>query len=221
MVKPPKSCSTNFSYKYSFQTLGEKPAPLLSLLWKQAGISLVLPLVYHKNGEKHRVFFFTGKVRGAAGPWVKCMLNLCGQAVRKKLGLFLLTQDAGGFFALIPLSCGGFSGRKKAFFVLFPKKSRGCLHKKRRWWKRGKTESRMGTRVFHSFHRVFHSFGGKGWLRLVSLWKSSLPPGRKKEFSCRIWKKIPKNAWFCQCGGKKPGFCPLGAAFLFEIFEDI
>lgn len=172
-----------------------------------------MPLVYHKNGEKHRVFFFTGKVRGAAGPWVKCMLNLCGQAVRKKLGLFLLTQDAGGFFALIPLSCGGFSGRKKAFFVLFPKKA-GAVYIKNAGGGNGeKRKAAWGQGFFTVSTEFSTALAGKVGCVWFPCGKVLCRLGEKKNFLAEFGRKSRKMHGSVNAEGKNRDSVPWGLHF--------
>ena len=166
--------------------LGGKRTLSHQLKRKHAGTPLLLPLVYHKTGENPSPsFFWSGPLFGGI-PLVKCMLNLCGQAVRKKFHLPHLTQDKALFSCKYPGFWGCVLSRIQAIFVLFSKNSAACLHKRGPWWKRGKAENRMGQGVFHSFHRVFHIPRWKWWLPGAGLWKSGVFLVSKKEFSCMV-----------------------------------
>ena len=75
----------------------------------------------------------------------------------------------------------------------------------------------MGTRVFHSFHRVFHIPPWKRWLQGAAVWKSPRARTGKKRIFLQVLEKIPQNGFPCRPWRKNTGFSPFLSAFLFEI----
>ena len=170
-----------------------------------------MPLVYHKTGENPSPSFFWNCPLFGGDPLVKCMLNLCGQAVRKKFHLPHLTQDK-ALFSTNPPDFGAAFFLESRRFLFFFRKTPQLVYIKEALGGNGGKLKTAWDKVFFTVSTEFStSPGGNGGYLAPGCGKVECFWSQKKNFLAWFERKYSKKENPVQKPGnfgKLWGFCP-------------